>query len=162
MRALICSGLFLFSAALGWSILTAREPRVPEAQITYRPIQLHEDGYVSSDTCKSCHPAQYEAWHGSFHRTMTQEAAADTVRADFDGERVNAVPGNPIVLERRGGEFWAEFGDPDWDRHGDQRPRITRQIAMITGSHYQQVYWYRTDLPRRVVELPDGGRADDR
>ncbi len=57
MRYLTCAGLFLFSAALGWSIISAREPRVPEAQITYRPVQVQEDGYVSSDTCKACHIA---------------------------------------------------------------------------------------------------------
>ena len=50
MRSTMCAGLFLFSAALGWSIVSAREPHVAEAQITYRPIQVLEDGYVSSDT----------------------------------------------------------------------------------------------------------------
>jgi hypothetical protein len=154
VRLLTCAGLFLFSAALGWSIIGAREPRVPEAQVTYRPIQVVEDGYVSSDTCKACHPSQYGAWHGSFHRTMTQMPTAETVRADFDGVRVTAVPGNPIALERRGNQFWAELGDPDWNGQGDERPRITRQIVMITGSHYQQVYWYRTDRTRVLGQLP--------
>jgi hypothetical protein len=75
----------LFAAALGWAIIDAREPHVPESAIAYRPIQVREDGYVSSETCKACHPSQYAAWHGSFHRTMTQVATPDTVRADFDG-----------------------------------------------------------------------------
>ena len=75
------------------------------------------------------------------------------MRASFDGVRVTEVPGNPIALERRGDEFWAEFGDPDWKGEG-ARPRITRQIVMVTGSHYQQVYWYRTDRTRVVGQLP--------
>ena len=154
MRVVKCAGLLLFSTVLGWSIIRAREPHVPEAQITYRPIQVKEDGYASSDTCRACHPAQYDAWHGSFHRTMTQMPTADTVRADFDGVRVADVPGNPILLQRRGSQFWAEFGDPDWDRRGNERPRITRQIVMLTGSHYQQVYWYRTDRTRVLGQLP--------
>lgn len=155
MRSAICALLLCFSAILGWSIVKAREPWVPEARITYRPIQVQQDGYVSSDTCRACHPAQYDAWHASFHRTMTQVAVTpETVRADFNGVRVTDVPGNPIVLERRGGEFWAEFGDPDWDHHGSERPRIMRQIVMITGSHYQQVYWYRTDRTRVLGQLP--------
>ena len=155
MRSVICAGLLCFSAILGWSIVKSREPYVPEARITYRPIQVQQDGYVSSDTCKACHPAQYDAWHASFHRTMTQVAVTpDTVRADFNGVRVTDVPGNPIALQRRGREFWAEFGDPDWDHQGSERPRIMRQIVMITGSHYQQVYWYRTDRTRVLGQLP--------
>jgi hypothetical protein len=155
MRGLTCASLLLFSTALGWSIISAREPRIPEAQVTYRPIQIQEGGYVSSDTCKACHPAQYEAWHGSFHRTMTQLPTTDTVRADFDGVRVTDLPGNPIDLELRENEFWAEFGDPDWKSSGaGERPRIRRQIVMLTGSHYQQVYWYRTDRTRVVGQLP--------
>jgi hypothetical protein len=95
---------------------------------------VEEDGYVSSNACRACHPAQYEAWHASFHRTTTQVATPDSVRADFDGTRVDAVAGNPIVLERRGSEYFAEFGDPDWRGVGDTRPPITRQIVMVTGS----------------------------
>ena len=154
MRGVLCAALLLFSAALGWAIINVQEPHIPEAQIAYRPIQVLEGGYVSSDTCKACHPSQYEAWHGSFHRTMTQVASRETVRADFDGVRVTDVPGNPVSLEQRGNEFWAEFGDPDWRGQGADRPRITRQIVMITGSHYQQVYWYRTDRTRVLGQLP--------
>ena len=153
MRAAICATLLLFAAALGWSIVRARAPHVREEQVAYRPVEVREDGYVSSDTCRACHPAQYASWHGSFHRSMTQLPTAETVRASFDGVRVTEVPGNPIALERRGDEFWAEFGDPDWRGEG-ARPRITRQIVMVTGSHYQQVYWYRTDRTRVVGQLP--------
>ncbi len=155
MRVVTCASLLLFATALGWSIISAREPRIPEGQVTYRPIQIQEGGYVSSDTCKACHPAQYEAWHDSFHRTMTQLPTTGTVRADFDGVRVTDVPGNPIDLEVRDDEFWAEFGDPDWkSSEAGERPRIRRQIVMVTGSHYQQVYWYRTDRTRVVGQLP--------
>jgi Zn-finger protein len=109
---------------------------------------------VSSRTCKACHPSQYETWFGSFHRTMTQVATPDTARADFDGTRVASVHGRPMLLERRERELWAEFDDPDWGGRGDQRPRIRRQIVMITGSHHQQAYWYRTDRNRLLGQLP--------
>ncbi len=154
MRVLVGVGLFLFSATLGWSIHSARGTAVPDAQIKYRPVQVPDGGYVSSDTCRACHPSQYASWHRSFHRSMTQVATPDTVTASFDGVRVTDVPGNPIALERRGNEFWAEFGDPDWTGQGAERPRISRQIVMITGSHYQQVYWYRTDRTRVLGQLP--------
>src|SRR5437879_9208297 len=38
-------------------------------------------GYVGSETCHSCHEDQFESWHRSYHRTMTQIAAADTIHA---------------------------------------------------------------------------------
>ena len=127
MRAVLCAAFFAFSAVLGWSIVAARTPHAREDEVAYRPIQVKEDGYTSSDTCRACHPAQYATWHASFHRSMTQLPGPDTVRADFGRVRVTAVPGNPIALERRGAEYWAELGDPDWKGEGE-RPRITRQI----------------------------------
>jgi hypothetical protein len=154
IRWIVAAGLLFFSSSLAWSIATSRRAHPPEASIGYRPIQMLEDGYVSSQACKACHPSQYESWHKSFHRTMTQMATPETVRADFDGVRVNVVPGNPIVLERRGGELWTDLGDPDWAGANGDRPRIRRQIVMVTGSHHQQVYWYRTGHSRVLGQLP--------
>ena len=34
------------------------------------------------------------------------------------------------------------------------RPRITRQVVMITGSHHQQIYWYATGRNRLLGQLP--------
>src|SRR5436309_882525 len=107
--------LLAFSAAAFLAIISFPESVVSERHITYRPIEVDDDGYVSSRTCKACHPAQYETWYGSYHRTMTQVAMPETVRANFDGVRIVDVPGRPMRLERRGSEFWAEFDDPDWD-----------------------------------------------
>jgi hypothetical protein len=47
------------------------------------PREGRPDGYVSSDSCRSCHPQQHDSWHGSFHRTMTQHATPENVRGDF-------------------------------------------------------------------------------
>ena len=146
--------VLLCSAALGWSFVAARQPVVPEARITDRPVQIADEGYVSSSRCQACHPSQYASWYGSFHRTMTQVATPETVRADFDGVQIDGVPGSPIVLGRESGRFWADFGDPDWTGAVEARPRIRREIVMITGSHYQQVYWYRTGRTRVLGQLP--------
>src|SRR5689334_16782568 len=35
-------------------------------------------GYVGSKACRPCHEDQFASWHRSYHRTMTQMAAADT------------------------------------------------------------------------------------
>lgn len=142
-------------------IVTNHRTGIPEDQVTNRPIAVTEDGYVSSTTCQACHPAQYDTWAGSFHRTMTQVATPDTVRADFDSVTVSAVEGNPMHLERRDDEFWAEFDDPGWEGPPEDRPRISRQIVMITGSHHQNIYWYATGHDRALNILPGVFLLDD-
>ncbi len=148
------AALLVGATALGVAAALSLEPIVPEASVEHRPIAVSEDDYVSSTTCRSCHPSQYATWHGSFHRTMTQVATPESVRADFDAIVVEAVPGRPMRLERRGDEFWAEFDDPGWEGAPRDRPRITRQVVMITGSHHQNIYWYATGHDRALNVLP--------
>ena len=155
------AALLAGSVALGVAIAATRDPAVPEASVTHRPIAVSEDGYVSSETCQACHPSQYATWYGSFHRTMTQVATPETVRADFDGVVVDAVPGRPMRLERRGDEFWAEFDDPGWEGLPSERPRITRQVVLITGSHHQHIYWYATGHDRTLNVLPGAYLLDE-
>src|SRR5213592_2079045 len=75
-----------------------------------RPVEVAGDGYVSSRTCRACHPGQYASWHASYHRTMTQVATPESIATSFDGVRVEA---GSMALERRGDQLWAEFEDPD-------------------------------------------------
>src|SRR5207237_1087539 len=125
--------------------------RSAEPFVTFRPIHAPGGSYVSSDACRACHPSQYASWHASFHRTMTQVAMPNTVATSFDGITVDAVAGEPIRLEQRGRELWAEFVDPD----GGLTPsRIARRIVMTTGSHNQQIYWYATGNSRVLGQLP--------
>ncbi len=149
--------------ALCVAAVNSRPRVIPEAEVDNRPNQLAEDGFVSSNACQTCHPAEYESWYGSFHRTMTQVAMPGTVQADFSDVTVPEVPGRPMRLERRGDEFWAEFDDPGWEGPGTEqnRPRITRQVVMITGSHYQQIYWYATGHDRGLNVLPGVFLLDD-
>ena len=148
--------LLLASAGLGVALAVNGDRAVPESAIGNRPIQVQADpdGYVTSETCRACHPSQYDTWYGSFHRTMTQVATPQTVRADFDGVRVDRTHGRPMLLERDGGEFWAEFDDPGWEGSEAERPRIRRQVVMITGSHHQNIYWYATGHDRGLNVLP--------
>ena len=148
------AALIAGAAALGATAAVSLDPLVPESTVEHRPIAVTEDGYVSSETCRACHPSQYATWHGSFHRTMTQVATPESVRADFDGVVVDLAPGRPMRLERRGDEFWAEFDDPGWEGDPGARPRITRQVVMITGSHHQNIYWYSTGHERALNVLP--------
>jgi hypothetical protein len=150
--------LLAAAAALGGAAIFLREfireTPLPEHAVANRPIQVTDEGYTSSQTCQACHPDQYNTWYASYHRTMTQVATPDTARARFDGVTVDGVHGRPMRLERRGPELWAGFDDPDSSEPPDRRPRIERQVVMITGSHHQQVYWYATGRNRLLGQLP--------
>jgi formate-dependent nitrite reductase cytochrome c552 subunit len=146
-----------------------------------RPVEISGDRYVSSRTCRACHPSQYASWHASYHRTMTQLATAESVATSFDGVRVE---GGQMSLSVERGQLWAEFEDPDHPpgkvggtseeppskvggRSG-QPPsnvggdRIKRQVAMTTGSHNQQIYWYPTGHGRTLGQLPAIWLVDER
>ena len=146
--------ILLVSTGLGITLAVTTGRPAPESEVVDRPVQVTGDDYVSSDTCRACHPSEYETWHESYHRTMTQVATPDTVRADFDGVRVDAVHGSPMELERRGDELWAEFDDPGWEGPDAERPRIRRRVVLMTGSHHQNVYWYATGHDRGLNVLP--------
>ena len=167
-RALtICSTLLL--AAVRDPALGAEPSRPP---VETRPLQVLEGtaeparGYVSSKECQSCHPGEYDSWYGSFHRTMTQVVTASSVIADFDGVTLE-LDGGHYILEQRGDEFWVELPGPSRQRNLEaaQRssslgrlkatePRIRRRIAMSTGFHHYQLYWYPSGNGRELYMLP--------
>jgi hypothetical protein len=142
--------LVVLSAALGITGVAVLEQPSPEHLVVGRPVQQHEDGFVSSNTCKACHPDEYSSWHASYHRTMTQTATPETAVANFKDVTIAAVHGRPMRLSQRGQQLWAEFDDPD----SPEQPRIERQVTMITGSHHQQIYWYGTGRNRLLGQLP--------
>ena len=71
------STALVLAGGLGVAAFMSRESWPDARSLTTRPVEVAEGGYVSSGTCKACHPSQYESWHGSFHRTMTQIAAPE-------------------------------------------------------------------------------------
>src|SRR6185312_2457869 len=70
---------------------------LPGRQPSDRPVKVASDRYVSSRTCRACHPSQYASWHASYHRTMTQVATPQSVATGFDGVRVES---GAMTLER--------------------------------------------------------------
>jgi hypothetical protein len=143
----------VIASVVGYS--TRRQSQaLPERLVTERPVRVLTDGYASSDSCRGCHPDHYATWSRSYHRTMTQVAAPERMATSFDQVRVDAVPGRPMLLRRRGPELWAEFDDPDWRGKGDAPPRIERRVVLTTGSHNQQIYWYATGHERLLGQLP--------
>jgi Cytochrome c552/Cytochrome c554 and c-prime len=161
LPAVVAVSLVALGAGVGATLVDVRQAAPLERSIADRPVQVEDEGYVSSRACRSCHPSQYASWHRSYHRTMTQLATPETVRADFDGATVTGVQDHPTMLMRRGRELSADFDDPDWTGSGAP-PRIARQIVMVTGSHQQQVYWYRTGQNRIVGQLPGMYLVDER
>lgn len=139
-------------------------PSAGQPNDSNRPRERHDDGYVSSRSCRSCHPHEYATWHGSYHRTMTQEANADSVVGDFDGVTLHGHD-RSYHLRRDGDAFWVEIEakvrpDPSDLDLGDGPPAAglggatRRNIVMTTGSHHQQIYWYPAEEGRKVELLP--------
>jgi len=148
----------MFGAAKRWDSRALARLQARESLTNGIPDQSEFSGYVSSDKCQSCHPKQYESWHRSFHRTMTQTPSEMSVMAPFNCTL--EVDGEKFVLEQHGDEFWAEMVDPDW-KHDRAKaeldfatgarktppartlnpPRTKKRISLLTGSHHFQAYW---------------------
>jgi len=150
-------GLTISATAL-WQGKVNRREKSRAALLEKTPQQARPGGYVSSDQCRSCHPDQYNSWHRSYHRTMTQLPSAQSVRGNFDNVTLQHA-GETYHLARHGDEFWVDMVDPDWKyveilkqtaRQGGRpaspflttnAPRARKQITMLTGSHHMQAYW---------------------
>ena len=117
-----------------------------------RPIATASDGFVASDQCRDCHAEQYETWHASYHRTMTQVAGSESVIGDFQSRNVRAYD-RDFALTQRGDEFWVRMKDLEAS-DPSQAETVARKIVMTTGSHHMQIYWYTTDEGRTLSQLP--------
>ena len=127
------------------------QPTIPEQQAPPKSTRM---GYVSSTTCRSCHPDQFQSWHDSYHRTMTQVASPDAIIAPYEDTVVEGR-GRRFELEVRDGELWARDVNADalYDhvtRHPgtpppSSLPTVEGPIVMLTGSHHMQIYWIRDE-----------------
>ena len=105
--------LFTVCAAIAVGVGILWSPDVDEDLKEDLPEQATGQGFVTSGTCQTCHPVQYDTWHRSYHRTMTQRATPSTVLGTFD-DVVFENHGFRWRFERRGDEFWVEMPDPLW------------------------------------------------
>ncbi len=140
--ALLC-GLAALATALSRGVGTAPVPPAP------LPAPRTEGGFVSSSTCRSCHPGEHASWHRSFHRTMTQPATPQSVRGDFDDVTLTDR-GVTARLHRRGDAFFFTMPSANWfAAPPEQRPARPEpheaRVRMVTGSHHMQVYWVLSD-----------------
>ncbi|MCA8969789.1 MAG: hypothetical protein KDC95_08405 [Planctomycetes bacterium] len=101
------------------------------------PLIHRAEGFVGEQTCKRCHPDQYETWARTFHSTMTQRVDPATVVGRFDGAPV---------------EFYAKVAKPyrDGDRFFMDLPegetgRRVAEVALAVGSRRYQQYFERVE-----------------
>ncbi len=140
-------------------------------------------GYIGSGACRMCHPAEYDSWHETFHRTMTRPARS----LSWNGEQ---APHLPVSLEAEGFSYKLFFNEegqviaegPDLhefsqrlyaisqkaDREGlgrdqlrtplrralEQTPRVRRRLVMTTGSHHYLAFWLEGGAQRELRQLP--------
>jgi len=111
-------------------------------------------GYAGSKACRSCHEDQFASWHRSYHRTMTQIAAADAVQADFHNVSLTN-DGTRFVLSQKSNEFWVHM-----ERVASAAPReasseaLDVRAGLVTGSHHMQVFWLPGDEGNMQIGFP--------
>src|SRR6185312_2012525 len=97
-------------------------------------------GYVGSQACRACHEDQYDSWHRSYHRTMTQIVAADTVQADFHNVALTN-DGVRFVLSQQRDEFHVRMERNVATPDGPGAETADVRVGLVTGSHHMQVFW---------------------
>ena len=156
------------SVAVASAGLLLRSTGVDEELADALPGTRSGGDFATSDTCQACHPAEYDAWHRSYHRTMTQAATPASVLGDFDGV-VLEDRGYEWRLERRGNQYWVDTPDPLWFNEPaefmrrlrpdwpESPPRFETRVVMTTGSHHMQNYWIRRPAELAGALGPDSG-----
>jgi predicted CXXCH cytochrome family protein len=116
-----------------------------------RTATSEEADYASSRRCRACHPSEYDSWHRSYHRTMTQRVTPQTVLGPWKGDLF--TEGRRYSLLRKGDEFWVDI--PKYGSDGsNSSERQELQVLMSTGSHHLQLYWM--DDGERLWQFPFG------
>lgn len=158
----------LSTFALGLLYWAFAAPQPDVLAKTYLPQRSDDRGFVSSQTCRSCHPGEYASWHKTYHRTMTQIAGSATVVAgasqDFDERFRLETHGRSARLKRKGDEFWVDMVNPEWDKAQAagipealavrDPERVQRRVMLTTGSHHFQVYWITSDRTGELWQFP--------
>jgi Cytochrome c554 and c-prime len=130
------------------------------------PIAKRGEGFATSNTCRSCHPAEYSSWHASYHRSMTQSADLTRVaaRALRQGGRLHLeTTGRTVELFTQQGELWARLPDPgvtsaaalgSYQASFQAAPLRDARVQLLTGSHHQQAFWVNGARSGELRALP--------
>lgn len=150
------------AASAASAVIAASAAESLESQL---PVRGERPGYATSDTCRTCHPAEYRSWHQSYHRTMTQVATADSVLADFDGVQLDHPRAKQrLLLGSHQGEFFFQLLGPVRGPPGPAPPldlAKARRVVLTTGSHHHQTYWVQ-GYQRQLFSFPFSWLVADR
>jgi hypothetical protein len=135
------------SGVIGLTVTSVRNFRAAALPPENRPIQSQISGYVSSNACRACHVENYESWHGSFHRTMTQVATPASLLDDVS-KLDYTFNGREYRGERRGDKFFVRVR-PENGNYGEPQ-----QVVLVTGSHNLQILWLESGQGRTLQQLP--------
>ena len=159
-RAGAATAVLVFAGGLLAGASIQANLAVDQSDVDLRPIAVTDDEYVSSDTCRSCHPEQYNTWSASYHRTMTQLATPEAVQGDFDDAVIEYL-GQKHYFRREGDRFVVELQvNPGsvmaskLEADGLPSDHLRLPVTMTTGSHHMQVYWSPTDQGRNLRQVP--------
>lgn len=142
--------------------LSASTPAPPPPS----PIAVGREGFAGSRACRSCHPSEYDSWHASYHRSMTQSATLSAVPSSTlqAGGRLHAdVAGRRLELFGRGPELWASVPDPSvtsglppgaYERAFAAEALRDVQVQLVTGSHHHQAFWVKAARAGELRALP--------
>lgn len=156
----LLAALLLVGAAAALAVSATRRP--PAAV----PIARGRESFATSDACRSCHPSEYESWHASYHRRMTQPATLDNVAAPElrAGGRLRVESaGRVIELFGRGRELRARLPDPGvtsaapldaFEASFRAAPERELRVELLTGSHHQQAFWTKGARSGELRALP--------
>ena len=126
-----------------------RTPRAAVEQPTSRPITVNSDGYVGSDSCRSCHPHHHATWQASYHRTMTQVATPTSIIPAVANARFE-TDGMASHLSWQGDTLWASI---DMPRDTGKIEAFQAPIVMTTGSHHMQILWFSIRNNTRLLGM---------
>ncbi len=139
---------------------SSHQRRAADALKAQLPELGNVDTYVSSDTCRSCHPDEHASWKQTFHRSMTMKAVEGNVLGDFDRQTI-VSKGLQYHLTRTNQTYWAQMPDPDLLMQAVERgrdsdlgriPLVDRQVVMTTGSHHYQTYWVESPRMKSLLQ----------
>jgi hypothetical protein len=139
---------FAFALLVGVAVL---EIVVPSEDVVVRNASLvtPTDGYLPSDRCRDCHPAQWASWSASYHPGMTQWASPQSVRGNFD-DLTLTLEEETWRLTQRDGDYMIDV--PGRFAENEQRSQVL--VELVTGSHHMQNYWYRAGSDQTMSMLP--------
>ena len=146
---MITPGCSLSTAAWGFTLLVLAMVAlaIHSATPDYADVRLGRDdaGYLESFACKKCHESNHMTWRATFHRTMTQEATAQSILGDFDRENTITYQGVRADMVREGTRYWINLTGVDGVK---QRFEIVRTVGS------RRIQQYLTKRGDTWIRLP--------